>query len=60
MAAHDVQDDEIVLRRIDLCKIGEQRFIVFIGEVVGVIRPFGMVCGLGDQRDGAVVLAVAA
>ena len=59
MAAHDVQHDEIVLRRVDGLEIVQQRLVVFVGEVVGVVRPFRVIGRLGDERDGAVILAVA-
>ena len=38
----------------------QQGFVVFVGEVVGVIGPFRMVGGLGDKGNGTVILAVAA
>lgn len=59
VAAHDVQDDEVVLVGVDLHQVWQQGLIVLVGEVVGVVGPFRVVGRLGDERDGAVVLAVA-
>ena len=55
-----MQDDEVVLVGVDLCQVRQQGLVVLVGEVVGVVGPFRVVGRLGDERDGAVVLAVAA
>ena len=60
MAAHDVEHDEVVLGWVNLRQILEQRLVVFIGEVIGVVGPFCMVGSFRYQCDGTVVLAVAA
>ena len=59
VAAHDVQHDEIVLRRIELREVRQQRLVVLVGEVVRVVRPLRVIGCLGDERDRAVVLPVA-
>ena len=60
VAAHDMEHHEIVLGGVKLGQVRQQGLIVLVGEVVGVVRPLGVVGSLGYQSDGAVVLAVAA
>lgn len=55
-----MQDNEIILGRIYRWQELQQSFIVFIGKDIGIIGSFRMIRCFGDERNGTVILSVAA
>ena len=54
-----MEDDEVILAGIYGWQILQQGGIVFVGEDIGIICPFGMVCRAGHERDCTIILAIA-